>query len=107
MCEILETEQLYEQLLDVLLRSDDKYLLHQYTDLLSEKYPEQLLQIYREIVEKQAESTGSRQHYRQIVEDLRIMKSINGGDEVVDEIIKKWKVQYKNRSAMLDELNRV
>ena len=107
MCEILETEQLYEQLLDVLLRSDDKYLLHQYTDLLSEKYPEPLLQIYREIVEKQAESTGSRQHYRQIVEDLRIMKSINDGDKVVDEIIKKWKVQYKNRSAMLDEFNRV
>lgn len=107
LCEILETEQLYEQLLDVLLRSDDKYLLHQYTDLLSEKYPEQLLQIYRENVEKQAESTGSRKHYYQIVEELRIMKSITGGDKVVDEIIKKWKVQYKNRSAMLDELDRV
>ena len=105
--EILETEQLYEQLLDVLLRRDDKYLLHQYTDLLSEKYPERLLQIYRENVEKQAESTGSRKHYYQIVEELRIMKSINGGDKIVDEIIKKWKIQYKNRSAMLDELNRV
>lgn len=35
------------------------------------------------------------------------MKSITGGDKVVDEIIKKWKIQYKNRSAMLDELNRV
>lgn len=105
LCEILETEQLYEQLLDVLLRSDDKYLLHQYTDLLSEKYPERLLQIYRENVEKQAESTGSRKHYYQIVEELRIMKSITGGGKIVDEIIKKWKVQYKNRSAMLDELN--
>lgn len=105
LCEILETEQLYEQLLDVLLRSNDKYLLHQYTDLLSEKYPERLLQIYRENVEKQAESTGSRKHYYQIVEELRIMKSITGGDKIVDEIIKKWKVQYKNRSAMLDELN--
>lgn len=105
LCEILETEQLYEQLLDVLLRSDDKYLLHQYTDLLSEKYPERLLQIYRENVEKQVESTGSRKHYYQIVEELRIMKSITGGDKIVDEIIKKWKVQYKNRSAMLDELN--
>lgn len=105
LCEILETEQLYEQLLDVLLRSDDKYLLHQYTDLLSEKYPERLLQIYRENVEKQAESTGSRKHYYQIVEELRIMKSITGGDKIVDEIIKKWKVQYKNRSAMLDKLN--
>lgn len=107
LCEILETEQLYEKLLDVLLRSDDKYLLHQYTDMLSEKYPEQLLQVYRESVEKQAESTGSRKHYYQIVEELKIMKSISGGDKVVDEIIKRWKVQYKNRSAMLDELSQL
>ena len=107
LCEILETEQLYEKLIDVLLRSDDKYLLHQYTDILNEKYPKQLLQVYRENVEKQAESKGSRKHYYQIVEELRIMKSITGGDKVVDEIIKRWKVQYKNRSAMLDELNRV
>lgn len=107
LCEILETEQLYEQLIDVLLRSDDKYLLHQYTDILSEKYPEQLLQVYQETVEKQAESKGSRKHYYQIVEELRIMKSISGGDKVVDEIIKRWKVQYKNRSAMLDELSQL
>lgn len=105
LCEILETEHLYEQLIDVLLRSDDKYLLHQFTDILSKKYPEQLLQVYRESVEKQAESTGSRKHYYQIVEELRIMKSISGGDKVVDEIIKKWKIQYKNRSAMMDELS--
>lgn len=105
LCEILETEQLYEQLIDVLLRSGDKYLLHQYTDMLSEKYPEQLLRVYQENVEKQAESKGSRKHYYQIVEELRIMKSITGGDKVVDEIIKKWKVQYKNRSAMMDELS--
>ncbi len=105
LCEILETEQLYEKLIDVLLRSNDKYLLHQYTDMLSNEYPEQLLQVYRESVEKQAESTGSRKHYYQIVEELKIMKSIFGGDKVVDEIIKKWKVQYKNRSAMMDELS--
>lgn len=107
LCEILETEQLYEQILDVLLRSGDKYLLHQYTDILSEKYPEQLLQVYQETVEKQAESKGNRKHYYQIVEELRIMKSISGGDKVVNEIIKRWKVQYKNRSAMMDELSQL
>ena len=107
LCEILETEQLYEQLLDVLVKSDDKYLLHQYTDMLKDSYPEQLLQAYRESVEKQAEFKGSRKHYYQIVEELRIMKSITGGDKVVDEIIKRWKVQYKNRSAMLDELSQL
>ena len=80
-------------------------MLHQFTDILSKKYPEQLLQVYRESVEKKAKSTGSRKHYYQIVEELRIMKSISGGDKVVDEIIKKWKIQYKNRSAMMDELS--
>ena len=107
LCEILETEQLYEKLIEVLLRSGDKYLLHQYTDILSEKYPEQLLQVYQETVEKQAESKGNRKYYYQIVEELRIMKSITGGDKVVDEIIKRWKVQYKNRSAMMDELSQL
>ena len=107
LCEILETEQLYGQLFDVILRSNNRDLLHQYTHVLNDEYPEKLIQLYREFVEKQAESTGSRKHYYQIVEELRIMKSITGGDKVVDEIIKKWKIQYKNRSAMLDELNRV
>lgn len=107
LCEILETEQLYGQLFDVILRSNNRDLLHQYTRVLNDEYPEKLIQLYREFVEKQAESTGSRKHYYQIVEELRIMKSITGGDKVVDEIIKKWKIQYKNRSAMLDELNRV
>ena len=74
LCEILETEQLYEQLIDVLLRSGDIYLLHQYTDLLKDDYSEQLLQVYQEIVEKQAESKGSRKHYYQIVEELRSVK---------------------------------
>lgn len=105
LCEILETEQLYGQLFDVILRSNNRDLLHQYTHVLNDEYPEKLIQLYREFVEKQAESTGSRKHYYQIVEELRIMKSITGGDKVVDEIIKKWKIQYKNRSAMLDELN--
>lgn len=107
LCEILETEQLYGQLFDVILRSNNRDLLHQYTHVLNDEYPEKLIQLYREFVEKQAESTGSRKHYYQIVEELRIMKSITGGDKVVDEIIKKWKIQYKNRSTMLDELNRV
>ena len=107
LCEILETEQLYEKLIDAIKRSNDKNLLHQYTNMLSEKYPEQLLQVYRESVEKQAEFTGSRQHYRQIVEDLRYMKSITSGDKVVNEIIKKWKLQYRNRRAMMDELSRI
>ena len=63
--------------------------------------------MYRVAVEKEVEYARSRSYYRQLVRDLRAMKRIGGGDKVVDEIIKKWKVQYKNRTAMMDELSKI
>lgn len=82
-------------------------MLTQYTRLLKDEYPEQLLHMYRVAVEKEVEYARSRSYYRQLVRDLRAMKRIGGGDKVVDEIIKKWKVQYKNRTAMMDELSKI
>lgn len=63
--------------------------------------------MYRVAVEKEAERASNRSYYRQLVGDLRNMKAITGGDKVVDEIIKKWEVQYKKRTAMLEELRRI
>ena len=35
------------------------------------------------------------------------MLTIKGGYEVVSEILADWRVRYKNRTAMMQELNRV
>ena len=107
LCAIYAEENLHKQLLDSIVNSNDKHLLCQYTHLLKDEYPEQLLRMYRVAVEKEAEHASNRTYYRQLVGDLRVMKSISGGDKVVDEIIKKWKTQYKNRTAMMDELSRI
>lgn len=107
LCDIYAHENLHKQLLDSIIRSNNKSLLYQYTDLLKDEYPKQLLHMYRVAVEKEAEYARSRSCYRQLVRDLRHMKRIDGGDKAVDEIIKKWKVQYKNRSAMMDELSKI
>lgn len=107
LCAIYAEENLHKQLLDSIVNSNDKHLLCQYTHLLKDEYPEQLLRMYRVAVEKEAEHASNRTYYRQLVGDLRVMKSISGGDKVVDEIIKKWKDQYKNRTAMMDELSRI
>ena len=82
-------------------------MLKQYTHLLKDEYPEQLLHMYRVAVEKEAEHARNRSYYHQLVRDLSTMKRIDGGDKVVDEIIKKWKDQYKNRTAMIDEISRI
>lgn len=107
LCDIYAHENLHKQLLDSIIRSNNKSLLYQYTDLLKDEYPKQLLHMYRVAVEKEAEYARSRSCYRQLVRDLRHMKRIDGGEKAVDEIIKKWKVQYKNRSAMMDELSKI
>ena len=107
LCDIYAHEKLHKQLLDSIIRSNNKSLLTQYTRLLKDEYPEQLLHMYRVAVETEAEYARSRTYYHQLVRDLRTMKCIDGGDKVVDEIIKKWKDQYKNRSAMMDELSKI
>lgn len=107
LCDIYAHENLHKQLLDSIIKSNNKSLLKQYTRLLKDEYPEQLLHMYRVAVETEAEYARSRTYYHQLVRDLRTMKCIDGGDKVVDEIINKWKVQYKNRSAMMDELSRI
>ena len=107
LCAIYAQENLHKELLDSIIKSNDKSLLKQYTRLLKDEYPEQLLHMYRVAVEKEAERASNRSYYRQLVGDLRNMKAIIGGDKVVDEIIKKWEVQYEKRTAMMDELSRM
>lgn len=107
LCDIYAHENLHKQLLDSIIRSNNRSLLTQYTRLLKDEYPEQLLHMYRVAVEEGAKYARSRSYYHQLVRDLRTMKRIDGGDKVVDKIIKKWKVQYKNRSAMMDELSKI
>ena len=107
LCDIYAHENLHKQLLDSIIKSNNKSLLKQYTHLLKDEYPEQLLHMYRVAVETEAEYARSRSYYHQLVRDLRTMKGIDGGDKVVDEIIKKWKDQYENRAAMMDELSRI
>ena len=107
LCAIYAQENLHKELLDSIIKSNDKSLLKQYTRLLKDEYPKQLLHMYRVAVEKEAEHARNRSYYHQLVEDLKVMKSITDGDKVVDEIIKKWKDQYKNRSAMIEELSKI
>ncbi len=46
LCDIYAHENLHKQLLDSIIRSNNKSLLTQYTRLLKDEYPEQLLHMY-------------------------------------------------------------
>lgn len=105
--QLYKEEKLYDRLLDFVLKSSGLYALQEYAKILKNDYPEQILQKYRDEVNQMASYTGDRKKYRQLVELLRNMQKIKGGSKIVKEMVAEWKVQYKNRPAMMDELRKL
>lgn len=38
---------------------------------------------------------------------LKHMRKIPGGESVVDEMAKTWRIEYRRRKAMMEELDRL
>lgn len=103
---LLIEENLLDRLLTRVLQTDGLYMLGAYEASLIALYPQEILEKYALEVNKMAVHTGGRKHYQQLVSILRHMKTLDGGKEMVDEIVKRWRVAYANRPAMMDELNK-
>lgn len=105
--ELYKEEKLYDRLLELVTGSPGLNMLQQYEDVLKKDYPGELLQKYKEEVDKMAMRTGDRSKYRQLVALLCRMKKITGGSKVAEEIAAEWRGKYRNRRAMMDELGRL
>lgn len=105
--EFYKEEKLYDRLLQVVMSSSELYILEEYAGVLKKNYPEQILKKYKEEVGKMAGYAGGRQVYQEIVFLLRKMKKIKGGSKMVEAMVADWKVRYKNRPAMMDELGKL
>ncbi len=105
--ELLEEEKLYDRLLDSVLQSPGLYTLRQYDDVLGELYPVQILEKYRQQLNRMAEMSSDRKKYRELAGWLKRLQKFDGGDQVVLEILDDWKIRYKRRTAMMQELNAI
>ena len=90
-----------------MLKSPDLYALRAYEKRLAKIYPKQILEKYRDELNKLARHSGSRKHYQQLVSQLRRMQKVEGGKEAVKEIAAEWRQQYRNRPAMMEELGKL
>ncbi len=100
-------EKLYDRLLEYVLNSPGLYALQEYENVLKKEYPEQVLVKYQNEVNKMALHTSDRRHYASLVSLLRRMQKMKGGIKLVEQIVADWKVKYKNRPAMMDELRKL
>lgn len=104
---LYKEEKLYDRLLVYVLNSPGLYALQEYEKVLIKEYPEQILDKYKDEVNKMAMHTSDRKHYTYLVSLLRKMQQMKGGVKLVEQITAEWKVKYKNRPAMMDELRKL
>lgn len=104
---LYKEEKLYDRLLAYVLKSSGLYAVQSYENVLKKEYPKQILSKYQDEVNKMASCTGNRKHYADLVALLRRMKQIKGGSEIVETIVEEWKIKYRNRPAMMDELSKL
>lgn len=105
--EIYQEEQLYDRLLKCVQTSYGLFILQKYEKILAKEYPKEVLQKYTEELNEMAKYTADRKRYQEWVLILKRMLKIKGGKETVNEIVENWRVLYKNRRAMMEELNRL
>ena len=98
-------EGLCDRLLTLVLEADNIYLLRAHEAELLKRYPDQVLDMYAREINRVARNTADRSIYQQWVQTLQYMREMPGGEKVVAEIVAAWRVQYKRRKAMMEELN--
>ena len=104
---LYKEEKLYDRLLAYVLNSPGLYAMQEYEKVLKKEYPEQILEKYKDEVNKMAMYTSDRKHYAHLVSLLRKMQQMKGGVKLVEQIVSEWKLKYKNRPAMMDELRKL
>lgn len=104
---LYKEDRLFDRLLESVLKSTGLYKLTEYESCLKKIYPEKLLNKYEQIVKNMATRTSDRKHYRELVGILKRMQKYPGGKKRVNEITDSWKSKYRNRPAMMDEINKL
>ena len=67
-------------------------------------YAPALLEQYKTALESYAANNLGRNHYSYMARILRMMQKLDGGKEVVRQLVEKFREQYKRRRAMMEEL---
>lgn len=100
-------EKLYDRLLECVMKSSGFYMLKRYETVLRKDHPEQILEKYKDELNKMSVISSDRKQYSYMVSVMREMKKISGGTKVVEQIVEEWTNKYRKRPAMMDELNKL
>lgn len=106
-CQILNEEKRYEELMKKIEKNGSICLLDEYGKNLKKVLPGSVIEMYKKFVLEEAQRVSDRNGYRHLMEYLKKISKISNGKEVALQIAEQWKVEYRRRSAMMDELRKI
>ena len=87
-------------------RWKDFYNLEKYSEILSENYASELVQMFKESLEESVKAVNSRPQYAELAKHLKNLSKIPGGKAAALTIRDEWLETYRKRPAMIDELKK-
>lgn len=104
--EIYIEEKEYDKLFSFLSTVEYRRLdaLVQYASHLNVTHSSEILSLFTDDLRVYAEKNLGRNHYEYIARVLRAMRKLNGGKDAVKQLVDEFRVLYKRRPAMMQEL---
>ena len=104
---IFVEEKYWPRLLLLLQKNASLEFAEDYYDLLKDKFPHEMVEIYREALRRYAEHNMGREHYEYLVRTLRKIQSLPSGIEIAKTLTTEFKVKYSQRRNMVKALNKL
>ncbi len=101
--DICVEEEMYDELIKH-LENEWIVIVNEYFDLLINKSPQEMLDLYKNKILQQIDNASSRQEYQKLFNYFNKLLNVIGGKEVINNIIIFAKEKYKNRKAFQEEI---
>ncbi len=106
-CSVLSEEKRYPELIDKIKANNSVYLMDAYEKILKNVLPEEVIAFYRKYVLEEVQRVSDRNGYRHLMAYMKKIKKCPKGKDIASAIAQQWRVEYRRRPAMMDELNRI
>jgi hypothetical protein len=100
-------EALWDKVLDYFDKKSGIHNLETYSNHFQNQFPKETLALYKKCLNYYAAKNLGRSHYEFIASILQKIKKIEGGNEMVTNLIAYYLIEYKKRSTMREILNKI
>ncbi|MDR2115103.1 MAG: SWIM zinc finger family protein, partial [Planctomycetaceae bacterium] len=98
--DLLVAENESKRLIELVEKYLTVNLIEQYYENFATQFPTQTLLLFRKALDDYIKNTTGSDAYEYLAKQFKKMQKINGGKEIVADMIEQYKILYKNRPSL-------